>query len=327
MTLREGSHQIAVVSSNRPLQRCVTRAIASTGATVSPVEMRRESIEKALVEPRAMYIIDADGTPDDVFWLLERLATEHRETIPLLVSSDLDSRFLVELVAHHGIDNLISKHGGLSAQELVDEHELIVTCHKLLTRDIFGIEKHLSTWGIQIHDHQIKGKDDKKEAMSALQHFLDRVDCHAPLKPLMTNVADELLMNAIYSAARDADGKSKYGEKDRSAAHQLEASEYVDFRYGCDGRFVALSVADPFGSLNRDIIVNYLSRTLTGEKANFEDKQGGAGLGLFTVFKSINQLVFNIQRGVRTEVIALFYVRSGVKAFRDSGHSLNIFLI
>ena len=45
------------------------------------------------------------------------------------------------------------------------------------------------------------------------------------------------------------------------------------------------------------------------------------------VFSSITQLTFNIQANTATEVIAMFYVRRGARAFRASGRSLNIFLL
>jgi hypothetical protein len=64
-----------------------------------------------------------------------------------------------------------------------------------------------------------------------------------------------------------------------------------------------------------------------GDVAEVEYKKGGAGLGLYMVVHSITQLVFNIQANNATEVIAAFYVRSGLRAFRSSGLSLNLFLL
>ena len=58
-----------------------------------------------------------------------------------------------------------------------------------------------------------------------------------------------------------------------------------------------------------------------------EDKDGGAGLGLFMVLNSITQLTFNIEQGKRTEAIASFYIRSGARAFKSSGRSLNLFMV
>ena len=71
----------------------------------------------------------------------------------------------------------------------------------------------------------------------------------------------------------------------------------------------------------------YPNRGLMTEKKEVEYKTGGAGLGLYMVVHSISQLVFNIEPGKRTEVIAVFYIRSGLRALRSSGQSLNLFIL
>jgi hypothetical protein len=138
-------------------------------------------------------------------------------------------------------------------------------------------------------------------------------------------VADELLMNAMFNAPRDAEGNPKYAHRDRSYL-QLESSETVSMKYCCDGRHIALSVKDPFGSLDREVMLKYLGRCL-GKSVELEEREAGAGLGLYIVFSSITQLAFNIHVGKATEVIALFYIRAGPRAFNGSGKSLNIFLL
>lgn len=140
-------------------------------------------------------------------------------------------------------------------------------------------------------------------------------------------VADELIMNAVFSAPRDASGAPKYEARERRASFPLEPHEAVDFAYACDGKNVHLSVSDRFGSLDREMIIKYLGRGLMGEKGEVENKVGGAGLGLYMVVHSISNLVFNIQAGVRTEIIASFYIRSGLRGFRTAGQSLNLFLL
>ncbi len=133
-------------------------------------------------------------------------------------------------------------------------------------------------------------------------------------------------MNAIFNAPRKPDGSAKYVDMNREQL-SLEPQEHATLRFACDGRYVALSVTDPFGSLDRDVIVKYLQRCFSEGPAEMEEKEAGAGLGLFMVFNSITQLTFNIHIGHATEVVALFYIRSGARAFRASGRSLNIFAL
>jgi hypothetical protein len=321
------SQRVLVVGSNRSLIRHVTRALASAGYLVQSCPMKRNHIETELRDPPGMVVLDADEEPQEIRWLLGELRDSHPDVIPLLVAHEHNS-FILDLLAQEQLNNLIARHGGISAvSDIIDENELIVTCQKLMNSDIFGLEKYLPTWGIKMHTHEVNGTDDKQTAIVELEGFLDRIDCWGAIKSSVMLVADELMMNAIFNAPRDAAGHAKYADADRRSRVTLGANEGVQFQFACDGRNVALAVKDRFGSLDRQVIVKYLRRCFADGQAEMEQKKAGAGLGLYMVFNSITQLTFNIQHGVATEVIAAFYVRSGARAFKLSGRSLNIFLL
>jgi hypothetical protein len=323
----EETRRVLVVGSNRSLLRHATRALASAGYDVCSSSMTRSDVSAQLHSPTGMCLVDADEDPAAIRGLLDELRDGHPAIIPLLMAHE-HNEFLLDLVADEQLSNLIARHGGMSTvSEVIDEFELIVTCQKLFSRDIFGIEKYLPTWGIKVHAHDIGSSEDKQAAIAGLESFLDRIDCWGAIKSSVMLVADELLMNAIFNAPRDANGKPKYADAERNTKIILEPPERIELRYACDGRNVALSVKDRFGSLDRGVIVKYLRRCFANGPAEMEQKKAGAGLGLYMVFNSITQLTFNIHCGVATEVIAAFYVRSGARAFKQSGRSLNIFLI
>jgi len=303
--------------------------MASAGFEVFHCQLDRAALSEALNNQKFdMCLVDADDQHDVVRWLLEELYTKFPDTISLLLAHDDANEFILELLRGKNLNNLIAKHGGVAASsELIDENELIVTCQKLFLRDIFGIEKYLTTWGIKRFEHQITSADDKQRAIQDLEKFLTNIDCYGAIVNAVLLVADELLMNAIFNAPRTPDGKSKYVNVDRRERIKLDPSEYVNFCYACDGKNIALAVTDQFGSLNREVIVKYLQRCFSREMAGMEEKKAGAGLGLYMVFNSITQLTFNIQADVATEVVAMFYVRSGARAFKASGRSLNIFFL
>jgi hypothetical protein len=89
-----------------------------------------------------------------------------------------------------------------------------------------------------------------------------------------------------------------------------------------------MSVNDSFGALDRKMLLGYIGSSLRNEKGQVSTKSegGGAGLGLHLVVNSITQLVFNVDVGKRTEVIASFFIRNGIRGFRASGQSLNLFM-
>lgn len=297
-----------MVTSNRSFQRLVIRTLGAMGARVLPCRTDHD------LQPQDLYIIDADSSSEPLSHLLQELSDKQADAHKLVVSRTLNVSFLQDLV-DQGINHLIAKPTCTgAAEDLIDERELVVTVQKLLNRDIFGLEKYLPSWGIPLFHQRIRSRIEKAPALECLERFLDQLDCQPGIVLAIMTAADELLMNALY------DAPAGNGSSGRARLRK------VDLRYACDGKNVALSVTDHFGSLKRETLVRYLCRVRDGEMAEIESKSGGAGLGLLMVRQSATQLVVNIEPGARTEVIASFYVRSGVRAFRRSGQSLHIFV-
>jgi len=317
---------VLAVSDSRNITRLIARSLAPAGWKVESSTYGQPDLLGRLGQGFAMCILDADGPTDLVNTMLDKLYSTHASTTPLLLSQDTNSPFVRDLLKTQSLNNLIAKQGGISAsRERIDETELIVTCQKLFARDIFGLEKYISTWGVQIHEHEVKSTTDKRGAIRSLRTYLENLDSFSSINNAVVWVADELLMNAMFNAPRDAEGNPKYVDTDRGNL-ELLPEETVTLRYCCDGRYIALSVADRFGSLDRPVMLKYLNRCL-GAPVEIEEREAGAGLGLYIVFNSITQLAFNIQAGQSTEVVALFYIRAGPRAFNESGKSLNIFLL
>jgi hypothetical protein len=318
---------VTVVSRSRVFNRRATMAVASTGAAVQHLDPEPEAIERGQ-RAQDIYILDADVGLGRVRDLLRAIEAREENSATLIVARELDSSLLVDLLRNHGINIFMGKHGKTASRvaHVIDQDELIVTCNKIIRGDIFGIEKYVPTWGVEINHRVIWDKIDKFAALGALEEYLIRIDVHQGLQPVILSVADELLMNAIYNAPRDASGAAKYAQLPRRQPLALEHDEGVDLHFVCSGPHLVISVTDRFGSLNRGVISRYLTRGLRQGRVGIEHKKFGAGIGLHLAFNSTTQLVFNIDEGERTEVIAVFYIRGGTKPFRMSGRSLGIFI-
>lgn len=314
--------RILLVTSSRNMRRHVKRSLVSAGFTVDCCPPDRGQVRNALSHGPGMCIVDAGEPREETDWLMDLLYREHEDVIALLTSHDHESPIVKDSLTSKNINNLIAKHGGVAASsEHIDETELVVTCQKLLRHDIFGLDKYLTTWGINFNERTITGTASKDEATAELEDYLERLDCFKPVTRAAMLAANELIMNAMFDAPRDADGHPRYADRDRAQPLELEPHEHATLTYACDGRNVALAVKDPFGSLDREVLIKYLQ----GYFAEKEEDPPGGGLGLYLVFNSITQLTFNIQAGVATEVIASFYVHGGAHGFSHSGRSLNVF--
>lgn len=312
----------------RMTSRALRRALVSAGHDVRVSGLDQESFEACADVPKDMLVVDTDGqSPEAVRWALEHFRRSSPCSPVLFISRRLGDKNLVEWLRASDLDNLVGKHGGLTASEdFIDETEVMATAHKLLEKDIFGLEKYLPQYA-HIHEVTIDHSRGRFDALDALRGFLDEIDCYRTVQPMIVTVADELLTNAIFNAPVDSSGTPKYRNLDRRDSFALPDDERVTFRYACDGQSVVLSVNDQFGTLTRETVVSALGRGLLGERADVAMIGSGANVGLYMLAHSITQLIFNVKSGSRTEVIGSFYVRKGLRGFRVAGQSLNLFFV
>lgn len=315
--------RVGILSDDRALVRAVTRALVSAGAR--PRSGTLAQADGLISEEPPLLLLDVDQDAVKLDEIVGRLQREKRNIRVLALARDLGPG-VAQRILDRDINHLVARHEVVSvSRDLVDETELIVTCRKLLSGEIFGLEQYLAIPGLDIRQHMLRHSTQRATALDHFDSFLRELDLQQAMNAVILTVADELLMNAIFNAPRKPDGSPKYADLDRRQNFELEPREIVEFRYGCDGRNVVLSVADQYGALDRDMIFKYLGNGLSREKGQLESKPGGAGLGLHLVFNSITQLIFNVEIGRRTEVIAGFYVRNGFRGLRTSGQSLHVF--
>ncbi len=283
------------------------------------------AIEQILAMKPGIAILDCDAfEPADTLEALRRL--EGLASVVLL-SSSADKSTLLSLIHQHDIGNLVAKHGAIRAvYPMVDERELLVTCEKVLRRDIFGIEKYVGSWAVVLHEIKLDRLSQKSDLLGRFESYLTALDVPETVMQGIITVAEELILNAVIHAPRNADGSPKYEHIGPRPDLVLAPGEEITVRYGCDGQRLMISVSDNFGRLEKQTLRNYHPRAFEGALLRTEDKTSGAGLGLSMSLRSIHQLIFNIQDQKRTEVIAGWYLRvNSAGEFRQVGKSLNVF--
>lgn len=320
---------ITVITSLNQTRRQVSRALYSGGAELRFLE-RPADLEGFVSSPDrpALLILDADSVDAAGVDTALQLARKGATSIPVIILSlGADKGALMHLLSSYDIGNLVAKHGAVRAVfPVLDERELLVTCQKVLRRDIFGIDKYLGSWGIAVHRASLAGMTDKYRVLSEFEAYLTDLACPPAVVPDMLTVADELMINAIIHAPRNPDGTPRYEHLEPSADFVVAPEDAAEVAYACDGQRLMFAVADRFGALNRNTLQNYVTRGFSGQKVSVESKASGAGIGLTMSLRRIHQLVFNIQESVRTEVIAGWYMRvENATEFRQVSKSLNVF--
>ncbi|MEO6952585.1 MAG: hypothetical protein ABI321_12280 [Polyangia bacterium] len=318
-----GSGNVAVVTPHRQNRRQVARSLHSGGILTTFYD--RPDVDAILAQRPGITIIDCDAyEPPDTLAVVRAL---DGISSVVLLSSSADKSQLLDLIHKHDIGNLVAKHGAIRAvYPMLDERELLVTCEKVLRRNIFGIEKYVGSWGVVVHHAVLTKLAEKSAVLEGFERYLNALDVPETITQGIVTVAEELILNAVIHAPRDEHGHAKYESIGPRHDLCLDKGEEVRIAYGCDGQRLMLSVTDNFGRLEKHTLRNYLTRAFDGAMLTTEDKASGAGLGLSMSLRSIHQLIFNIQDQKRTEVIAGWYLRvNSAGEFRQVGKSLNVF--
>jgi len=289
---------ILVVHPDRKTQRTLHRIL---GGTFRPVVL---ADDLAAAEARL-----GDGPPflvviDHQLVLAEagRRIFGGRDTPCLVLLQDAEPEELASVLGLGSLSYLLANPMPLLAEELS------VTVHKLLRRQIFGLEKYL-TWGIEVRQRSLDDADQRRALVDDLAADVHGAGLGPRVLAAATLIADELLSNALFNAPVDDSGTRHHQDDARGASRQLDGRDQVTLRYACDARYLAIEVEDRFGSLDRRTILRCLSKATGRAPDKVSMQTRGAGIGLATVYGSCNHLVFNLEPGQRTQVIALIDVR------------------
>ncbi|MCG8424346.1 MAG: hypothetical protein MJE77_41165 [Proteobacteria bacterium] len=238
----------------------------------------------------------------------------------IMVGDSLEDDEVVTLIRDLPMNHLISD------LQNPDELELLVTSVKLLSGDIFGLQKYLA-WGVAIRESSIATYDEKRDALIAVSEHAMEVGARRQVVAKIESVADELLMNALYDAPAIRQGVSRKTRIHKSNINEMPSREAALLRYACDGRYFALSVEDSYGELHKETILDHLSRARAERGRPRPSENGsGAGLGLYFILSSVTRFIANVEPGTRTEVICLFDMRQRGREAKNCARSLHIFL-
>lgn len=204
-------------------------------------------------------------------------------------------------------------------------HEFRTTIQKIVCNDIFGIEKYLFP-GTKIFREVVTGSACREGYNHQIQKFVEDSRLSSHLAKTAFGICEELLMNAVYDAPVSR-GVHKHHGVSRTVQVDLEPEERGGLEYGWDDQILAIGVHDPFGSLEKSVFFKYLQKIRFRDDSNIliDKKAGGAGLGLFKILFGAHSLICNVEKGKRTEVIAVIETRVPVRDFSIMPRSMQFF--
>lgn len=275
----------------KTLRVALTAAGADARAIASFEDLPKGSIDASLV---VLHLADADN---DAVARVAKQLKNGSQLIVLLPRGDLAAT-VAALQSHEGV-------AGVLNADRIRPQEVTAMATRLLFGDIFGLDKVLP-WGARIHSLQVGTYDEKSAAIDQISSFAASIGIRRKYRENIEQCCDEMLMNALYDAPVDADGKPLADRPGRNRP-ALEGDDKAVIEYGFDGQRFAVAVRDRFGRFERSMLIRYLDKCLHSHQ-QMDRKPGGAGLGLYLISNSATSLMFNLLPGVATECVCTFDV-------------------
>jgi hypothetical protein len=325
----------ALVSRHGPTCRRVAQSLGAAGvhvrATPFPSELPLDDLDDVVA-----LLVDLDVSPAEPAAVLIAEARSAYPDVPMLATAGVDARArLLDALCEADVNHVIPKRGALTlprggmpvlgSLEGPDEHDLFSAVRRLLDGPASpGVTPYLLA-GAPVHEVSVRTTDDKEAALAQIIHFAESMDLAGEKLRRVELSAEELLMNALYDAPRNADGALRNADLDRRLAVELGPHETVHMRYGCDGQTLAVAVADPFGSLTKRAVTERLRKVRDGIPGP-NSGVAGAGLGLVMTYAVANQLIFSVRPGRLTEVTAVLHVGGSNRAAQERGTAVHFYV-
>jgi hypothetical protein len=127
--------------------------------------------------------------------------------------------------------------------------------------------------------------------LERMADFFAAQSVHKKTIEMISDVAEELITNAIYDAPHEAGWFEAPVE--RTTAIELPPQLACEISYGIERNNVFVRVRDPFGALRQERLMQVLQRC-RGSEVEVDGSRGGAGLGMWRVFSAASTLIVSV---------------------------------
>jgi hypothetical protein len=284
--------RVLAISSDLDQLRRIVATLERAGAEVDAVRSP-EAIAADVIPHRYVFYSATDGDVASLAPLVPKLRDRAHVTIvtPQARLSELTTYLRDDRVNHVVVGD-----------ELDDG--VFVTAQKLLTGDIFGIEKYLPP-GTPVHYARLRDFEGRGRAIDTVLAYAEEARMRRQVRTAIGSVCEELLMNALYDAPVDDSGRQLFADVDPRERVGSRSPRPVSIRYAATETNFVVAVRDRFGRLAKNTILSYIEKCVQSPD-QIDRKTYGAGLGLYLVANAAATYVVNVAYGIATEVVCTF---------------------
>jgi hypothetical protein len=283
--------RVLAISSDLDQLRRIVATLERAGAEVDAVRSP-SAIATDVIPHRYVFFATGEG-PQGTQTLVLKLRDRAHVTI---VTPKASLSELTEYLRDDRINHVVV------GDELEDG--VFVTAQKLLTGDIFGIEKYLPE-GTPVHYERLRDFEGRGKAIQTVLDFAEQAKMRRQVRSAIGQVCEELLMNALYDAPVDENGRAIFAEVDPHDRTKMRTPRPVSIRFAATEDMFAIAVRDRFGRLAKNTILAYIEKCIRSPN-QIDRKTYGAGLGLYLVANAAATYVVNVAYGIATEVVCTF---------------------
>jgi hypothetical protein len=284
--------RVLAISSDLDQLRRIVANLERAGAEVDAVRSA-DSVEEPVLPHRYIFYAMNKRDRDSLRKTLPRVR-QRAHVAAILPSAQLGD--LTGLLDDSRVNHVIV------GDEL--DRGVFVTAQKLVTGDIFGIEKYLPE-GTPVQYLRLNDFEGRGRAIDTVLDFAEGARIRKQIRSSIGQVCEELLMNALYDAPVDEQGVQVFAEIDPHDRTKTRSPKPVSIRYAATEDQFAIAVRDRFGRLAKNTILSYIDKCLRSS-SQIDRKTYGAGLGLYLVANAAASYVVNVAYGIATEVVCTF---------------------
>jgi len=230
--------RVLAVSPDLEQLRRIVASLERTGAEVDAVRSP-VAVEQPIIPHRYIFYSILDGNFAEVERHLGRMRQKAHVAVVVPEAKLTD---LTRLLSDRRINHVIV------GEEL--ERGVFVTAQKLLTGDIFGIEKYIPE-GTPVHYLRLNDLDGRRRAIDTILEFAEGARIRRQIRGAIGSVCEELLMNALYDAPVDELGHQVFAEVDPRERARTRSPRPVSIRFAAPCR----------GWIQRPTVVRSLAAT------------------------------------------------------------------
>jgi hypothetical protein len=284
--------RVLAISQNLDQLRRIVGNLERAGAEVDAVRSP-DAVQTEIVPHRYVFYAIDEGDVESVRRTLPRLRSKAHVAI-VVPSARL--QHLMHYLQDTRVNHVIV------GEEL--DRGVFVTAQKLLTGDIFGIEKYLPE-GTPVHYVRLRDFEGRSKAIDTVLDFAAKSKMRRQVRSAIGQVCEELLMNALYDAPVDDTGQQIFADIDPHDRTKTRSPKPVSIRYAATETQFAVAVRDRFGRLAKNTILAYINKCLHSPN-QIDRKTYGAGLGIYLVANAAASFIVNVAYGIATEVVCTF---------------------